>query len=201
VIVAVPPNLAGRIVYQPGLPPNRDLLTQQMPQGMTTKCQAVYDTPFWREDGFSGEAVSERGPVGVIFDNSPKDSDGGSGPGVLVGFMTGTPAREVAGLPPDRRQEVVLECFARLGLINRYPLLMGYIDWLVNQQEKDGRWNLPTKGLGRDERASRLLRLAPDWKSPNRRSADLTFRVVLILKLQWERQIRMLDRGEEAYPF
>jgi monoamine oxidase len=114
VIVAVPPNLAGRIVYQPGLPPNRDLLTQQMPQGMTTKCQAVYDTPFWRGDGFSGEAVSERGPVGVIFDNSPKDSDGESGPGVLVGFMTGTPAREVADLPPERRQEVVLECFGRL---------------------------------------------------------------------------------------
>ena len=26
-------------------------------------------------------------------------------------------------------------------------------------------------------------------------------RLVMILKLQWERQIRMLDRGEEAYPF
>ena len=73
VIVAVPPNLAGRIVYQPALPPNRDLLTQQMPQGMTTKCQAVYESPFWREDGLSGEAVSERGPIGVIFDNSPPD--------------------------------------------------------------------------------------------------------------------------------
>jgi monoamine oxidase len=114
VIVAVPPNLAGRIVYQPGLPPNRDLLTQQMPQGMTTKCQAVYETPFWRDEGFSGEAVSERGPVGVIFDNSPIDGDSESGPGVLVGFMTGSPARDVADLPPDRRRDVVLDCFARL---------------------------------------------------------------------------------------
>ncbi len=95
----------------------------------------------------------------------------------------------------------VLECFARLGLVNRYPLLMGYIDWLISQQEKDGRWVLPTKAFGRDERASRLLRLEPDWRSPARRSADLTFRIVLILKLQWERQIRMLDRGEDAYPF
>jgi hypothetical protein len=95
----------------------------------------------------------------------------------------------------------VLECFARLGLVNRYPLLMGYVDWLIGQQEKDGRWNLPTKAFGHDERTSRLLRLEPDWRSPARRSADLTFRIVLILKLQWERQIRMLDRGEEAYPF
>ena len=95
----------------------------------------------------------------------------------------------------------VLESFARLGLINRYPLLMGYVDWLIAQQEKDGRWNLPTKALGKDERASRMLRLDTDWRSPQRRAADLTFRIILILKLQWERQIRMLDRGEEAYPF
>src|SRR5262249_25718847 len=35
----------------------------------------------------------------------------------------------------------VLECFARLGLVNRYPLLMSYAEWLIGQQEKDGRWN------------------------------------------------------------
>ena len=116
VLVAVPPNLAGRILYEPALPPNRDLLTQQMPQGMTTKCHAVYEEPFWRADGFSGEAVSERGPIGVIFDNSPPETPDGDprSPGILVGFMTGTPAREVAELPPDRRKEVVLDCFARL---------------------------------------------------------------------------------------
>lgn len=96
---------------------------------------------------------------------------------------------------------LVLESFARLGLINRYPQLMGYIDWLLAQQEKDGRWTIPSKAIGKDERASRILRLDADWRSPNRRAADLTFRVVQILKLQWERQIRMLDRGEEAYPF
>ena len=114
VIVAVPPNLAGRIGYEPALPPNRDLLTQQMPQGMTTKCQAVYDSPFWRDDGLSGEAVSERGPIGVIFDNSPPEGGAAPTPGVLVGFMTGSPARKVADLPAERRREIVLDCFARL---------------------------------------------------------------------------------------
>ena len=29
--------------------------------------------------------------------------------------------------------------------------------------------------------------------------ADLTFRVLLILKYQWERQIRMLDRRDDGY--
>jgi monoamine oxidase len=109
VIVAVPPNLAGRFTYEPALPANRDLLTQQMPQGMTTKCQAVYDSPFWRDEGLSGEAVSDRGPVGVIYDNSPPQGS----PGVLLGFITGAEAREVAGLATDSRRQIVLDCFSR----------------------------------------------------------------------------------------
>ena len=32
-----------------------------------------------------------------------------------------------------------------------------------------------------------------------RKEADLTFRVLLILKYQWERQIRMLDRRDDGY--
>jgi len=110
VIVSVPPNLAGRIVYDPPLPANRDLLTQQMPQGMTTKCQAVYEAPFWREDGLSGEALSDRGPVGVAYDNSPPDGS----PGVLLGFITGEPARELDELSDSERRKAVLDCFVRL---------------------------------------------------------------------------------------
>jgi monoamine oxidase len=110
VIVAVPPNLAGRIGYEPALPLSRDLLTQQMPQGLTTKCQAVYEEPFWRAQGLSGEAVSDRGPVGVVFDNSPPEGT----PGVLLGFVTGSAARAVAGLSAEERERVVIECFVRL---------------------------------------------------------------------------------------
>ena len=32
------------------------------PSGALTKCTAVYDEPFWREDGLTGEAVSDAGP-------------------------------------------------------------------------------------------------------------------------------------------
>ncbi len=109
-IIAVPPNLAGRIEYEPLLLPNRDLLTQQMPQGMTTKCQAVYETPFWREEGLSGEAVSATGPVGVVFDNSPRDGR----PGVLVAFVTGEPGRQLAGMTAESRRDAVISCLVRL---------------------------------------------------------------------------------------
>src|SRR5947207_11489347 len=51
VIVAIPPTLAGRIDYDPLLPPLRDQLTQRMPQGTLMKFDAIYPTPFWRAQG------------------------------------------------------------------------------------------------------------------------------------------------------
>ncbi len=93
-----------------------------------------------------------------------------------------------------------LELFARLGLINRYPLLMSHLEWLQSQQAKDGRWNLPTRMLSDNSRWTNLLRIEKDWRSPKRKEADVTFRVLLILRHQWERQIRMLDRRDDAYP-
>ena len=106
-IVAVPPPLAGRIAYDPPLPPLRDQLTQRMPQGALVKCFAVYDEPFWRAEGLSGEAVSDGGPATLTFDASPS----GGSPGVLLGFVGGSEAR---ALPPDRRRQAVLEGMARL---------------------------------------------------------------------------------------
>jgi hypothetical protein len=94
-----------------------------------------------------------------------------------------------------------LELFARLGLINRYPQLMIYIEWLLAQQEKDGKWDLPAKYFGAKPLYGAYTRLEKDWKSPNRRIADVTFRVMVILKYQWERQIKMLDRGLDMYGY
>jgi monoamine oxidase len=113
-IVAVPPNLAGRIDYRPLLPANRDQLTQQMPQGQTTKCQAIYETPFWRGEGLSGEAVSERGPAQVVFDNSPPERDGRPRRGVLLGFVIGRMARELGEASADERRQAVIAGFTRL---------------------------------------------------------------------------------------
>ena len=61
-IVALPPTLTARIAYAPALPAARDQLVQRMPQGTVTKCMAVYDEPFWREEGLSGQGLSVRGP-------------------------------------------------------------------------------------------------------------------------------------------
>jgi monoamine oxidase len=124
-IVAVPPALAGRIEYDPPLPGARDQLTQRMPMGSVIKCMAVYDEPFWREEGLSGQALSLPGPAQVVFDNTPPNGSPG-----LIAFLEGRDARELAGVPEAERRDAVLRCFQRLfGRRAAHPVLYVEKDW------------------------------------------------------------------------
>jgi monoamine oxidase len=109
-ILAIAPTLAGRVAYDPPLPGFRDQLTQRMPLGTVAKCMAVYDEPFWRREGLSGQGTSDTGPVKLTFDNSPPDGS----PGVLLGFLEGRRARELGRLPAAERRTAVIDCFTRL---------------------------------------------------------------------------------------
>lgn len=108
VIVAVPPALSGRI-DMPGVPVQRDMLSQRMPMGATTKVIATYPRAFWREAGFSGEVVCDEGPVTVVYDNT----DVGGRQPALLGFVVGNHALDFARLSERRQRERVLETFAR----------------------------------------------------------------------------------------
>jgi monoamine oxidase len=108
VIVAIPPHLAGRIVYEPGLPAVRDQLTQRMPIGSLIKTIAVYDTPFWRGQGLNGQVTSDTGPVTVMFDASPASGT----PGVLLGFIDGDDARALSDQSNSARAAAALKSYA-----------------------------------------------------------------------------------------
>jgi monoamine oxidase len=92
------------------MPALRDGLTQHVPQGSVIKYEAVYGTPFWRNQGLSGYSNSDRGPVRLTYDNSPP----GGQPGVLLGFVLGEDARRLGSLPVSSRRRMVLDAFARL---------------------------------------------------------------------------------------
>ena len=109
-VVAMSPALAGRIRYAPALPGLRDQLTQHAPQGAVIKCHAVYDEPFWRREGLTGQAGSDAGPAKVIFDNSPPDGS----PGVLLAFLEGGLARELGTWPAEQRRAAVIGTLTRL---------------------------------------------------------------------------------------
>jgi monoamine oxidase len=119
VIVAVPPALAARIDYEPLLPALRDQLTQRTPMGSYAKVDAIYERPFWREQGLTGQTVSVNGPVRVTFDSTPVEGS----PGVLLGFIGGTDARGWYGLSPEQRRQAVLDNLANyFGEQARKPL-------------------------------------------------------------------------------
>jgi monoamine oxidase len=107
VVVAIPPEHWNVIEFTPALPAEHRQLPDQWPQGRLSKAYVAYPTPFWRSAGFSGEALSDEGPVFITFDVSPQPD----GPGILLGFVD---ARKFDELPADQRRQRALECFAAL---------------------------------------------------------------------------------------
>jgi monoamine oxidase len=130
IIVSAPPVLAGRISYDPPLPHWRDQLTQRTPAGSVIKCQALYDEPFWRADGLSGQATGDGEGARIVFDNSPPDGS----PGVLLGFLEGDEARRLGRASPAERRQAVLSSFVRyFGPRAATPAGYAELDW---QQEQ-----------------------------------------------------------------
>jgi len=140
-IVALPPALAAGIEFDPPLPERRVELARRFRPGRVSKCMALYETPFWREDGLSGEAVTDAGPVTLTFDSSPRDSS----VGVLLGFVGGPEADEMGGMGGDERRTAVLGCFARLfGPRAKSPLDYAEREWAAERWTGGG----PTSNFG-----------------------------------------------------
>ncbi len=124
-VFALAPTLANRIMYSPALPTLRDQLTQRTPMGATAKIFALYDRPFWRERGFSGEVATTAGPLTVTFDNCTE-----TGQASLLAFVTAGGARGWSDRPADARRALVLDAFTRyFGAEAANPTLFHEADW------------------------------------------------------------------------
>jgi monoamine oxidase len=140
-IVALPPAIATRIEFDPQLPEGRRLLGERLLPGALTKCMALYEEPFWRGDGLSGESVTDAGPVTLTFDSSPRDGSAG----VLLGFAGGPEARQMEAMPPAERRAAVLGCFAQLfGPRATQPLDYAEQTWAEEEWSGGG----PTSNFG-----------------------------------------------------
>jgi len=109
VIVTVPKAVTAVLRFHPALPPAYGQYLQRQPSGSAVKIQAVYETPFWRDDALSGAVVSDTGPIEVVYDNSPPDGRRG----VLVGFAEGNQGRALFRLSDAARKTAVLGSLAR----------------------------------------------------------------------------------------
>ena len=126
VVVSVPLAIAGRISFDPPLPPAREQLHRGVFMGVTVKVFATYERPFWRERGLSGQAVGTTGALSVVFDNTTPDGK----VFCLLGFVVGRAARSFGELSPERRRAQVLDELARFfGDEARKPLDYAEMDW------------------------------------------------------------------------
>jgi monoamine oxidase len=138
VIVAAPPKLVSRIEFSPALPEKRARLVTQMPMGAVIKHTAIYERPFWREDGLSGLVVSDEGPIHVAFDNSPPNLPSGRPAcGVLMGFCESNAARAMGKLGEDARKAAALANLARF-FGPRALDVIGYHDHVWENDEWSG---------------------------------------------------------------
>ncbi|GCL66110.1 flavin monoamine oxidase family protein [Pseudaquabacterium pictum] len=114
VMLALPPRLAvTSLQFEPLLPAELMRRWRATPTWMAphAKYVAVYDTPFWREQGLSGGARSSAGPMGEIHDVSMP-----GGHAALFGFL-GVPAR-------IRRQitDELLRAYCRAQLVRLFGM-------------------------------------------------------------------------------
>ncbi len=93
VVLALPPRVAAEsVAFTPSLGISQMAALERIPTWMAgqAKIVAIYDEPYWRNAGLSGDGMSQRGPMVEIHDASPA----AGGPFALFGFL---------GIPADVR--------------------------------------------------------------------------------------------------
>ena len=126
VILALPPRLVSGLSFEPALARPLCSALQQIPSWMAGQAKfiAFFDAPFWRAEGLSGEAISQRGPLMEIHDASPIRG----GPYALFGFMSTPPSQ---GKTPEEQliKEVLLQLQRLFGDSVQQPAACRLQDW------------------------------------------------------------------------
>lgn len=135
VIVAIPLAIASSIVYEPMLPVDRAMLHQRMPSGAVVKTSIVYDEPFWRGDGLSGQSAAPGSPASLTIDACTDTAD----PGVMCVITEGPAARRLTKLnEPERRAALIGELVDRFGEKARTPQEYHEQNWTVDRYSGGG---------------------------------------------------------------
>ncbi|OBG60668.1 MULTISPECIES: FAD-dependent oxidoreductase [unclassified Mycobacterium] len=135
VIVAIPLAVATSIVYEPMLPVDRAMLHQRMPSGAVIKTSVIYDEPFWRADGLSGQSAAPGSPATLTIDACTDSGD----PGVMCVITEGPAARRLTKLnEAERRAALIGELVDRFGEKARTPQEYHEQNWTVDRYSGGG---------------------------------------------------------------
>jgi monoamine oxidase len=122
VIVALAPSMCATIESPHKAFQRRAALVAGMPMGKVVKAFLAYDRPFWRERGFSGQAVSDHAPFGPVFDACVP----GSELGLLIGFF------EADAAATPNRAETAQACIRRWFGEAPAPIAYAEHDWVAD---------------------------------------------------------------------
>jgi putrescine oxidase len=125
-ILAHAPILFPWIEFDPPLPRLKQQLHQHLSMGFVIKVHAVYDRPFWREQGLSGTAFSPYELSHEAYDNS----NHGDERGTLVGFVSDRNADDMFRVSAEERKERILESLSHyFGPEAKSPIVYFESDW------------------------------------------------------------------------
>ena len=129
-VIAVPPALALEIDFDPGLGGDRLALYRKSVAGPESKTLVVYDEPFWRAEGFSGQSAEPNSASEVTLDATPASGS----PGVVASFTFGRVAERVDALDDGERRQAVLDALtSRFGRRAASPVEVIETPWWKEQ--------------------------------------------------------------------
>jgi len=100
--------------------------------GSITKFIVMYDSPFWRGDGASGQSVGVRSPIEMTIDVGPPDGT----IGVFAAFAFGPYSNQLASRTPEQRRSVVIDA-----LTTRFGAQAGEPTDFVEQNWETEEWS------------------------------------------------------------
>lgn len=126
VISTLPPRLATRMTYDPPMPQWRAETADKVAAGNVIKAFLVYEKPFWRELGLSGQSSADEGSVRVTFDTTTGEDERG----LLMGFFEGADAASLSKRSVTLRQRSFVDSVVRtFGEVAAHPIDYIERDW------------------------------------------------------------------------
>eukprot|EP01012_Entosiphon_sulcatum_P030874 TRINITY_DN3837_c0_g1_i2.p1 TRINITY_DN3837_c0_g1~~TRINITY_DN3837_c0_g1_i2.p1 ORF type:complete len:469 (+),score=124.16 TRINITY_DN3837_c0_g1_i2:27-1409(+) len=135
-IVTAPPAACDEIEFRPALPPKRQQLLKKYPMGTVIKVYVLYERHWWRENGLSGELLSDKEPLALMYDATTDKVP------AFIGFICADKAQKWAEASQDDLKTAVINQIYEAFQIEdaRKPLDVLVRPWTIEEPYSRGAY-------------------------------------------------------------
>lgn len=157
IINTVPLQLNKKIKYVPELHPAKTLAIENVKMGSVIKIVIEYPEPFWRNNGFSGEIMSNEEPIFLAYDASTPEK------WALVAFICGNEVQKYQEMDIEKRKDKILTSFRKYFNSSKayFPMEYHEKDWTKDEWSGGCYFAVPKIGF--------LSRMENEFKRPSGR--------------------------------